>query len=113
VSPPRQVFESGRLTVGPSFALRSPVLCRFFFRRDNDRVVLHLAGRLGHAQVPDLLAACAREGGPPTIALDDLLSADAVGLDALVRIQRQGIQLTGVSEHLRLELETAARDRGW
>ncbi len=74
--------------------------------------MLRLTGRLGHAQVPDLLAACAQDGEPPTLELDELLSADAVGLDALVRIQRQGIRLTGVSEYLRLELETAARDRG-
>ena len=113
VSPPRPLLESGRLTLGPSFASCAPVLCRFQFRRENDRLVLHLAGRLGHAQVPDLLAACAQDGEPPTIELDDLLSADAVGLDALVRVQRQGIHLTGGSEYLRLELETAARDRGW
>jgi hypothetical protein len=87
------------------------VVCRFQFRRENDRLVVRLAGRLGEAQVPDLLEACAQPGEPPILELDDLLSADAVGIDALLRIQQQGIRLAGLPEYLRLKLESAARER--
>ncbi len=84
--------------------------CRIQLRRESDRLVVHLAGHLSEAQVPELLAACA-EANAPLIELDELVSADAVGLDALVRIEQRGAQLDGLLEYLRFELDALSRKR--
>jgi hypothetical protein len=87
------------------------VLCRLEFRRDDDHLVVRLAGHLGEAQVPDLLIACAAEGKPPSLELDDLVSADVVGIDALLRLRQQGARFVGLPEYLALKLESVARER--
>lgn len=84
--------------------------CRILLRRETGRLVVHLAGHLSEAQVPELLAACA-EATAPLIELDELVSADAVGLDALVRIEQRGAQLVGLLEYLRFELDALSRKR--
>ena len=84
--------------------------CRIQLRRESGRLVVHLAGHLSEAQVPELLAACA-EAPQPLIELDELVSADAVGLDALVRIEQHGAQLVGLLEYLRFELDGLTRKR--
>jgi hypothetical protein len=85
------------------------VLCRIQITSDADRVVIRLAGRLTEAQVPTLLQACGKPGPPPTLELDELMSADAVGMDALARIERQGGRLVGIPEYVRLELDALER----
>jgi hypothetical protein len=95
---------------GSRFAWRRPVLCRIDCRRENARLVVRLAGRLGDAHVPDLLAACAQ----PTqtdLELDELVSADAVGVDALQRIEQQGARLVGLPQYLRLHLDVLGGER--
>jgi hypothetical protein len=87
------------------------VLCRIEVRRENGRLVLRLAGRLTEAQVPDLLEACAETTEPPLIQLDELVSADAVGVDALFRMEQLGAELVGLPEYLRLTLDVRARER--
>ncbi len=87
------------------------VLCRIEVRRENHRVAVHLAGHLSEAQVPDLLEACAAATGP-LVVLDELLSADAVGVDALLRIEQNGAQLVGLPQYLRLELDALTRGQG-
>ena len=82
--------------------------CRIQLRRENGRVVVHLAGHLSGAQVPELLASCA-EAANPIVELDELVSADAVGLDALQRVEQQGAQLVGLLEYLRFELDALKR----
>lgn len=82
--------------------------CRIQLRRENGRVVVHLAGHLSEAQVPELLASCA-EAANPILELDELVSADAVGLDALQRVEQQGAQLVGLLEYLRFELDALKR----
>ena len=82
--------------------------CRIQLRRENGRVVVHLAGHLSEAQVPELLASCA-EAANPILELDELVSADAVGLDALQRVEQQGAQLVGLLEYLRFELDALRR----
>ena len=72
---------------------------------------LHLAGRLTEAQVPDLLEICANGAEPPRLELDELVSADVVGIDALLRIEQQGAELVGLPEYLRLKLEFLAREQ--
>lgn len=86
------------------------MLCRIESRRENGALVVHLAGRLGAAHVPDLLEACA--GAPqPTVELDELVSADGVGVDALLRIEQNGARLVGVPEYLRLKLDSLAQQK--
>jgi hypothetical protein len=84
------------------------VWCRIQLRRESGHLVVHLAGHLSEAQVPELLAACA-DDAQPLIELDELVSADAVGLDALVRVERHGAQLVGLLEYLRFELDALIR----
>ena len=51
--------------------------------------MVHLAGRLDEAHVPILLEACA-QALRPIVELDELVSADAVGLDALLYSSSRG-----------------------
>jgi anti-anti-sigma regulatory factor len=90
------------------------VLCRIDVRRDGDRTVVHLAGHLTEAQVPDLLAACAGAdtGRRIVLALDELVSADSVGIDALLRIEQLGVELMNLPEYLRIELDGLTRRQG-
>jgi hypothetical protein len=86
------------------------VLCRILTRRENERLVVRLAGRLGEAQVPELLEVCEQSNGPPLLELDELLSADGIGMDALRRIEEQGAELVGMPQYIRLKLDVLARD---
>jgi hypothetical protein len=79
-------------------------------RDENGRRIVRLAGRLGTAQVADLLAACSQTNPPPQLELDDLISADATGIDALMRIEQSGGELVGLPEYLRLRLNDLARE---
>jgi hypothetical protein len=91
------------------------VQCRIHIRREQDHLVVRLAGRLAEAQVPDLLEACAgsRDTREPTIVeLDELVSADPVGMDALLRVERQGARLVGLPEYIRLKLNVLGREPG-
>jgi len=87
------------------------VVCRIETRHENGRTVVRLAGRLSDSQVPDLLVACAQSGEPTILELDELVSADTVGIDALLRIEHQGARLIGLPEYLRLKLESLSRSR--
>jgi hypothetical protein len=86
------------------------VVCRIETRRADSTVVVRLIGRLSQAQVPDLLAVCG-QAIDPIVEVDELVSADIVGLDALARIEERGGRLVGLSQYLRLKLEAVARDR--
>jgi hypothetical protein len=77
---------------------------------EKDRLVIRLAGRLGKAQVPVLFDACASAAGPPMLELEDLISADAAGMDALLRIEEQGAELLGLPEHIRLTLDALSKN---
>jgi hypothetical protein len=94
------------------FCLSRDVLCRIESRREKGRLVVRIAGRLTEAHVSDLLEACSEAvADPPLLELDELVSADAVGTDVLLRLERRGAQLVGLPEYLRLELEAHARQR--
>ena len=75
--------------------------------------VVRVAGRLGEAQVPDLLRACS-EPGPLQLDLSDLVSTDSAGLDALHRVQARGAIFVGLPEYIQLRLASTYReqDRG-
>jgi hypothetical protein len=79
--------------------------CRIEISRESDRLVVRLAGRLGEPQVAALFEACAASTQPPRLELEDLVSADAMGIDALLRIERRGGQLVGLPEYLRMKLD--------
>jgi len=101
---------NGRRSLAHFLRPRLNVHCQITVRRENDRVVVHLAGRLAGKEVPELLEACIADR-PPILELDELVSADAVGLDALLRIEEGGGQLIGPPEYIRLKLNVLARER--
>jgi len=73
--------------------------------QEHDRRVVRLAGRLGIAQVPELLRACA-ECGPLQLDLTDLVSADMAGLEALQRVRARGATLVGVPGYIQMKLDS-------
>ena len=86
------------------------VQCRIEVSHDSGRLVVRLAGRLSDAHVAAFLELCS-EGRHPRIELDELVSADAVGLDALLRVEQRGAELVGLAEYLRFKLDDLARAR--
>jgi anti-anti-sigma regulatory factor len=80
------------------------VECRIQVVHQDDGCTVLLAGRLKAAQVHDLRGICATVRGRIRIDLSDLLSADAVGLDALRRLRHDGAELVGVAQYLRRSL---------
>ena len=83
--------------------LRRFVECWIGVVDESDRRIVRLAGRLGEAQVPELLMACS-ETGRLELDLSDLLSADAAGLEALQRVQARGATFVGVPGYIQLQL---------
>jgi anti-anti-sigma regulatory factor len=77
------------------------VECRIQVVQHRERCTVYLAGRLNAAQVHELRGVCAAASGRLRIDLNDLLSADAVGLDALRRLRDDGAQLVRVAHYLR------------
>ena len=100
-----------RVVRGTPIAQPSLVLCRIQIRREEGRAVVRLAGHLTGAQVPDLLAACAGGSDRARVELDELQSADVVGLDALLRVEERGAVLVGLLEYLQFELDALRRKR--
>jgi hypothetical protein len=87
------------------------VHCRIWIEREAERLVIHVAGRLSQAEVPELLQACG-SSQPTVLDLDEMVSADAVGIDALMRIERSGSRLVGLPHYVRLKMDVLARDDG-
>jgi anti-anti-sigma regulatory factor len=83
---------------------RIGVECRIQVVHQDDGCIVLLAGRLKAAQVHDLRGICAAVNGRIRIDLTDLLSADAVGIDALRRLRHDGAELVGVAQYLRRSL---------
>ena len=73
--------------------------------------VVHLAGRLGDAQAPDFVETCANAARPLRIDLSELVSVDAVGIEALLRVRDMGAVFDGLPEYLHLKIESMARER--
>jgi hypothetical protein len=96
---------------GPALAIRSGVDCRIEVVRGATSVVVHLAGRLRHVQVSDFIEACIKAGAPLRVDLRELISTDAVGLDALLRVREMGATLEGVPIYLQLKIDSLARER--
>ena len=94
------------LDVGPALMLHqvSLVDCWIGITRDGDRRVVSLAGRLGAAQVPELLGACLEAGRPLQLDLSDLISVDVAGVEAIMRMRAQGVMLVGVPGYIQMKL---------
>ena len=75
--------------------------CRIQVLQCGEGCTIQLIGRLKAAQVHELRIVCAAAIGPVRIDLTDLLSADAVGLDALQRLRRSGAEIVGAAHYLR------------
>ena len=86
------------------------VECWIGIVQEEHRRVVHLAGRLGEAQVPELIIACFQPD-PVLLDLSDLVSADKAGLDALLRVQAGGATLVSVPGYVHLQLESLSRMR--
>ena len=77
----------------------------------SDLRVVRVAGRLSEAQVPDLLCVYAANTGPVQIDLDELVSADGVGLEALHRLRTSGARIVNAPRFIELTLDTMSRGR--
>ena len=70
--------------------------------QEADRCLVRLAGRLGVAQVPDLIRVCGVRGDHLQLDLTDLVSADTAGIEALQRVRASGALLVGVPGYIQL-----------
>ena len=84
--------------------------CCIDVAEEPDRWLVRVAGRLGSAQVPELLQAC-HASTPKDLVLDlaELLNVDGGGCQALISLQQDGATFVGVPEYIRLKLESTAR----
>ena len=103
----RRPIAGARRLLALVLPLRCGVDCWIGVVQEADRRIVRLAGRLGVAQVPELLRAC---GAPDHLQLDltDLVSADVAGLEALQRARARGARLVGVPGYIQLKLDTPA-----
>jgi len=69
---------------------------------------IHLAGRLAEAQVSELLRACGPQRSTIVLQLGELISVDAVGLDALHSLWAGGSELRNVPNYIQLKLDSLA-----
>ena len=68
----------------------------------DDQRILHLEGRLGAGEVPELERSA--EAGVRALDLEKLLSADEQGLAALRRLRDRGIEVRNASHYLAILL---------
>jgi hypothetical protein len=71
--------------------------------------VVRIAGRLTSAQLPDLLTACAETRGSVRVDLTDVISADAIAVDALRHVRHAGADLVGVPRYIQFKLDSPPR----
>jgi hypothetical protein len=81
---------------------------RIFVRLGGDSAVLELHGWLREAEVGVFEEACASQGGPVRLDLENLLGIDAEGLQALHRQLARGVPITGASPYIELLMSRAA-----
>jgi hypothetical protein len=78
--------------------------CRIDVVNQGGSYVVRVAGRLTDVQVPDLLRVCATRR-PLQLDLTQLDSANAVGIEALQRLQKTGAQIVGATHFIQLLLD--------
>ena len=89
-------------------AFGPPVECWIGVVEEPDRRVVKLAGRLGVAQVPELLGVC-EQARSLEIDLTDLISADMAGIEALQLLRGRGASLVRAPGYLQLKLDSTQR----
>jgi len=72
--------------------------------QDGDRRMVRLAGHLSDAHVPELLQVCS-DATKLDLNLSELISADAVGIDSLLRLRDAGASLVGAHGSIQLKLD--------
>ena len=83
--------------------------CRIEVRDDRSVRTITVAGQLADAHIPDLLVACGALSAALRVDLHDVLSADAIAIDALRRIRESGAQLVGVPGYIQMKLDSFPR----
>ena len=96
-----------------AFVLRlaRTVACRIQILDEHHVRIVSVAGRLGDEHIPDLLIACGGISSALRVDLTDVLSADAVAVEALRRIHSGGAQFVGVPEYIQLKLGSLSLPR--
>jgi len=91
------------------------VECKFDIDRNAVPRTIHIAGRLTAAHVPDLLQVWLElsEVSQRKVQIDlgDLMSSDAIGVEALRRVASEGAVLTNASQYILMKLDPAAFKR--
>lgn len=91
--------------------------CKFDIDRDAVPSTIRIAGRLTAAHVPDLMQVWLElsEASQRTVLIDleDLMSTDAIGVEALRRVAGEGAVLANASPYIQMKLEPSPSDRTW
>jgi hypothetical protein len=85
--------------------------CRIQVADEHGVRIVTVAGRLGNAHLPDLLMACGEISASVRLDLTDMVSADAIAVEALRRIRDAGARLAGVPTYIQLTLDSPSRRR--
>lgn len=83
------------------------MVVRISKRNDVGHPVLQVDGLLQAADVETLHHECRTIGGPVTLELSQLQSADRVGVEAIHELVSNGAKLRGLSPYLELLLSTS------
>ena len=89
-----------------------PVDCRIQVFDVRGIRTVSVAGRLAHAHIPDLLTACGEISAALHVDLSDVVSADAIAVDALWRIHDGGARFVGVPQYIQLKFDSLTPRRG-
>jgi hypothetical protein len=73
--------------------------------------VVRVSGRLAAVHVPELMSLCSNAPETYRLDLEDLISADRVGLDALRRLRTSGAEVIRMSRFIELLLGDAPEQR--
>ena len=84
--------------------------CRIEVRELRSVRTVSVAGQLADAHVPDLLLACGQPSAMLQVDLADVVSTDAIAVEALRRIRDAGAELVHVPGYIQLKLDSV-RDR--
>lgn len=79
--------------------------CRIQVLDDKSIRIVSVAGRLGDAHIPDLMIACGEISAALRVDLTDVVSADAIAVEALRRIRNGGAQVVGAPKYIELKLD--------
>jgi len=78
--------------------------CRIDVTSQAGSYVVRVAGRLTDEHVPDLLRVCSPLA-PLQLDLTQLDSANAIGIEALQRLQKSGAEIVGATHFIQLLLD--------